>query len=281
MTSGVSRARFVFSSWRSATVATVYPCSRNSHDSALAITGCPSATTTRPPRSGVSIVEETTQSFPFDVAAAQNRDGGTRRLDLPLEQRRNGDGAAGLHDELHSIEQQTHGAFECRVVDENDVVDESLMMRERDRSNLDGKQTVREPARVLELDRTPCGACTTELGRTGRLDADDARVWQSQLDGRRDSRAEATTADRNEHRIDRRKIRRDLEADGALPRDDSLIVVWRYQCKAFVADQLLRTGETIGRRRSRELHARAESLGAAAFRCGDGRWHHDGDRNNE
>src|SRR5262245_39530934 len=174
MTSGVSRARFVFSSSRSATVATLYPCSRNNHDNAPATTGCPSATTMRPARGGVSIVEEPTQPFPLDVAATQDRDGRTRRRDLPLEERCDRDRTARLHDELHSVEQQTHRALERRVVDENDVVDESLMVRERDRSDLDGQETVRETARVLELDRTPCGTGTTQLGRTRRLHADDA-----------------------------------------------------------------------------------------------------------
>src|SRR5215510_12623449 len=130
MTSGVSRARFVFSSSRTATVTTLYPCSRNSHDNAPATTGCPSATTTRPARGGVSVVEEPTQPFPLDIAAAQDRDGWTHRRDLPLEERRDRDRAARLHNELHSIEQETHRALERRVVDQYDVVDESLMMRE-------------------------------------------------------------------------------------------------------------------------------------------------------
>src|SRR5262245_45257329 len=107
MTSGVSRTRFLISSSRLATVVTLYPCSRNNHDNAPATTGRPSATTTRPTRVGVSVVEKPTQTVPLDVAAAQDRDGRSRGLDLPLEERRDGDRAARLHDQLHSIEQQT------------------------------------------------------------------------------------------------------------------------------------------------------------------------------
>ena len=49
------------------------------------------------------------------------------------------------------VEQQAHRATQRRVVDENDVVDVALVMRERDVADLDGEETVGEPARMLEL----------------------------------------------------------------------------------------------------------------------------------
>ena len=61
-------------------------------------------------------------------------------------QRRDRDRAARLDDELHAVEQQAHRAHERVVVDEHDVVDVLLVVREREVADLDGEQSVGEAA---------------------------------------------------------------------------------------------------------------------------------------
>src|SRR5262245_27511955 len=237
------------SSSRSVTAPTLYPCSRNSHERAPATTGCPSATMTRPPWGGVSVAEVAPESFPLDVATTENGNGGPCRLALALEQRRDGNRAARLDHELQAIEQQTHRTLERGVVHEHHVVDVALMMRERHRSDLNAEKTVGETTGVVELTRAARCARATQLRRPGRLDADDARVGQAQLDRGRHTRAEAAAADGNEHRLDVGKVLGDLQADGALPRDDPLIVVGRNERQPFVAHELLGAREPVRGRR--------------------------------
>src|SRR3954465_1087562 len=142
---------FANNSSRSATAATVYPCSRSSQDRAPETTGCPSATTMRPPVGGASVAKKVTKPRPLDVATAH--DGNHRsitRIYFPLEQRSDRNSATRLHYQLHSIEQQPHRTAQRRVVDENDIVDVALMVRERHRSDFDRQQTVGQPAGAIE-----------------------------------------------------------------------------------------------------------------------------------
>src|SRR5215467_12500124 len=145
MRSGASSSISLNSSARSVAVETENPCSRRSHEIVPATTGSRSATTTREPF-GVPFErvspEELTQSFPLDVAAAQNGDRRTAaaRLNLALEQRGHGDRATRFDDQLQAIDQQSHRAAQRRVVHRDDVVEETLMMRVGQRAYLNGKQ---------------------------------------------------------------------------------------------------------------------------------------------
>src|SRR5215467_3321203 len=150
----------------------------------------------------VSVAENVTKAAPFDVAAAQDRDGWSLRHDDLLEQRSDGDRTAWLDDELHSVKQDAHRVAKRRVVDENDVIEKALVVREGDRTDLHRQQPVSQAARVLELHRPPGGARARELRRACRLHADDSRRRQSLLDGRGNAGAETAAAYRNEHGVD-------------------------------------------------------------------------------
>src|SRR6185436_7810250 len=102
--------------------------------------------------------EELTQSVPLDVTATQHGDGRSSWYELSLEQRRDGDRAAWLDDELHPVEQYAHRVRQRVIVHGDDVVEKTLMVRERDVSDLDGEKAVSQSRRVLQRHRFAGGA---------------------------------------------------------------------------------------------------------------------------
>src|SRR5262249_57241278 len=112
MRSGAASSISLNSSARSVAVETENPCSRSSHEIVPATTGSRSATTTREPF-GVARTawspQELTQSFPLDVAAAQDGDrrAAAARPNFSLEQRGHRDRAARFDDELHPVDQES------------------------------------------------------------------------------------------------------------------------------------------------------------------------------
>src|SRR6185312_3864774 len=198
------------------------------------MTGSSSVMTTR----AASTAKELTESIPLDVAAAQYGDRRAARRECSREHGRDRDCAARLDDELHAVEEETHGAAERRVLDQHHVVEIALVMREGHVSDLDGEQAVGDAAALLELDRFSSGACTAELRRTRRFDADDARVGEAELDRRGHTGAESTAADGHEDRVDVRHVGGDLEANGALPRNDHRMIVRRNEHDPFFLDEL-------------------------------------------
>src|SRR5215217_6905048 len=90
--------------------------------------------------------EKLTKSGPLDVTATQHGDGRSSWYELPLEQGRDRDRAAWLDDELHSVQQESHGADQRLVIDGDDVVEVLLMVREGHASDLHGQQAVSEAA---------------------------------------------------------------------------------------------------------------------------------------
>src|SRR6185312_10396439 len=114
------------------------PCSRSSQESVPAMTGSSSVMTTR----AASTAKELTESIPLDVAAAQYGDRRAARRECSREHGRDRDCAARLDDELHPVEEETHGAAQRRALDQHHVIEVALVMCEGHMSDLDGKQAV-------------------------------------------------------------------------------------------------------------------------------------------
>ena len=76
------------------------------------------------------------------------------------------------------------------------------------------------------LDDPPRGQRIARICRELGFDAHDPGPGNQGPDGHRDATGEAATADRGEHRGDVRQVLGDLQATGALPGDDSVVVEW-------------------------------------------------------
>ena len=103
------------------------------------------------------------------------------------------------------------------------------------------------------LDRDPVG--DRVAGLTDH--ADRPNLGPPLLQCQRDSRCEAAAADRDQHRLRIRRLLGQLEPDGALARDDPLVLECVHERRAGRVDMSLRRGDRI-------LEGRACELGHAA-----------------
>src|SRR5687768_2871924 len=99
-----------------------------------------------------ALLHSGTQSIPLNVPAAEDHDGRTLERHQTLHHRSGSDGATWLGDELPAIQQQSHGPTHGIVLHENDVVDEALMVLEREVSDFHGHEAVGDAAGLLEPD---------------------------------------------------------------------------------------------------------------------------------
>ena len=167
--------------------------------------------------------EELTQSVPLDVAAAQHGHRRPLRAAAPCPSSSAATVIAPLGSTT-SLSRSSSRRIAPRSAESSTSTTSSmiaLMVRERQRADLDGEQAVGEPARCARgAPDDPLRAHGVSFGAPVGSTPITRAFGSAQLDRRRDAGAEAAAAHRHEHRVDVRQIRGDLESDRALARDD-------------------------------------------------------------
>ena len=149
--------------------------------------------------------------------------------DVAGEQRRGGDRAARLGDELEAVEQERHRGEDLVVGDEHDLVDQRLHDRERPLARLGQHLPVGDVARDRDLD--PLARRQRALGdcRRPRLDAHHARVRVQRLEDRRGAGHQPAAADRGDEQVERAGVLEELQRGGARAGGDARVVVGGHE----------------------------------------------------
>ena len=149
--------------------------------------------------------------------------------DVAGEQRRGGDRAARLGDELDAVEQERHRGEDLLVGHEHDLVDELLHHRERELAGLGQHLAVGDVAGDGDLD--PLAGLERALGDGGglRLDADHARVRVQRLDDGGAAGHQPAAADRGDEQVELAGVLEQLERGGAGAGGDPRVVVGGHE----------------------------------------------------
>ena len=143
------------------------------------------------------------------------------------QQRRGGDRAARLGDELEAVEQERHRGEDLVVAAEHDVVDELAHDLERPLARLGQHLAVGDVARDRDLD--PLAGLERALDDARRLDADHARARVQRLDHGGAPGHQAAAADRGEQQVELAGVLEQLERGGARAGGDPRVVVGGHE----------------------------------------------------
>src|ERR1700674_3115 len=168
------------------------------------------------------------ESLAVEVATAEDRH--DRPLDGGISQQRGRGGAPGrLHHQLAAESDELERLDDRRIADGAYLVDVALNQRQGKGPSVGRRQAIGDGVKPRWQDRMTRGQTLGHAGGLLGLDADDSGRRALLLDGDRDARDQAPSADRDNHRANLGDRGQDLEADGALTGRDRRVVERVYQ----------------------------------------------------